>query len=208
MYGKTIFWTGIIGVLWFVITVVLGGLQFDGYSHIHQYISESYASGTRYGVYLRYVGYVPSGLLIAFFAFLAPKAVPGSRLTRMGFWSVAVFYGLGTIIVSIFPCDMGCNPELINPSISQLIHNLVAVLIYMTVPLSLVVIGIRSKDWPQGKTISLVTLLSGLLAACFVFVLFSDPKGNYVGLYQRIIEASILLWIVCFCLYIKKNQST
>ncbi|MGB5819033.1 MAG: DUF998 domain-containing protein [Saonia sp.] len=207
MTRTVVFWSGMLGVLLFIITAVLGGLQFEAYSHIHQFISESYATGTPYGPYLRYVGYVPSGIFLALFAFLAPKVVPRSKLTRIGFWGVGIFYGLGTIIVSVFPCDKGCNPDLIDPSISQLIHNLTAVLIYMVVPLCLIMIGIKAKEWPNGKIAALITLLSGLISACFVFVLFSDPKGNYIGLYQRIIESAILFWIVYCSFYMRKNQS-
>ena len=61
-------WAGISGVGLFVVTCVLGGWQFEEYSHISQYISETYAMGTPHGKLLRFLGFIPSGLLLATFA--------------------------------------------------------------------------------------------------------------------------------------------
>jgi hypothetical protein len=36
-------------------------------------------------------------------------------------------------------------------------------------------------------------------------ILQSDPHSDFAGLFQRIIEGSILSWIVLFCVYLKKT---
>ena len=65
--NKTItFWLGILGALFFITPSVLGGLQFENYSHISQFISESYAFGTPYGVYMRFFGFIPSSVVLKF----------------------------------------------------------------------------------------------------------------------------------------------
>lgn len=58
---------GIIGVFLFISTSILGGIFIEGYSHVSQFISESYATGTQYGDTLRFYGFLPSG--ICFFVF-------------------------------------------------------------------------------------------------------------------------------------------
>ena len=116
-YSLLIFWTGILGVVLFVGTTIWGGLQFTDYSHLHQFISESYASGTMHGESLRWYGFIPSGVLLAVFAFLYPKILPKSKLLLGAFFGLGIFYGLGTVVTSIFPCDMGC--DLKNPSVSH-----------------------------------------------------------------------------------------
>ena len=69
MKVKTVFWFGILGVIFFVFSIILAGYLLPNYSHISQLISESYATGTTYGVQLRYFGFLPSGIFIAIFAY-------------------------------------------------------------------------------------------------------------------------------------------
>jgi hypothetical protein len=201
---NTLFWLGILGVLFFTLTTLVGGFLFPNYSHIQQLISESYATGTSNGFQLRVFGYLPSGLFLALFSFLAIRVLPKSKLSTIGFLGLGLFYGITTIIVSIFPCDEGCNPEFINPSISQIIHTISGALTYLIVPTCLILIGIAAKRWKNGNTISKLSVFCGLLAIVFVMLLITNPSSNYSGLYQRIVEGSILFWIVNCALYIKR----
>lgn len=125
----------------FAVAAVVGGMLVPDYDPISQLISESYAVDTEYGIYLRFLAYFPSGLLIAWFCFSARKYFPRTRGLNAGFLGVGIFYGLATVMVALFPCDAGCNKELIDPSISQLIHSLVGLLTYLFVPICLMIIG-------------------------------------------------------------------
>lgn len=197
--------SGIIGVLLFVVTTIVAGILFPGYSHTSQLISESYAMGTAHGPYLRFLGYLPSGLCIAAFAYYAVKTLPKSALTRFGFAAIGIFYGLATVVVSIFPCDAGCDNNLVPPSISQLIHNLSGFLTYMIVPLSLILLGIAARRWPNGKTLSTLGIVCGITAMLFVGIFTANLHSGFAGLYQRIIEGSILLWVFACSLYFKRK---
>jgi hypothetical protein len=196
---------GIIGVLLFVGTTIIAGMFFPGYSHTAQFISESYAMGTAYGPQLRFLGYLPSGLCIAAFAYYAVKALPKSGLTTFGFAGIGIFYGLATVVVSIFPCDAGCDNGVVPPSLSQLIHNLSGFFTYMIVPLSLILLGVAARKWPNGKTISTLGIVCGITAMLFVAVLTPNLHSAFAGLYQRIIEGSILLWVLVFSLYLRRT---
>ena len=206
--NKTItFWLGILGALFFITPSVLGGLQFENYSHISQFISESYAFGTPYGIYMRFFGFIPSGILITVFSFSCWKLLPKSSVLKMGLFGFGVFYGIGTIMVGLFPCDEGCNKELINPSASQLIHNLFGGLTYLIVPACLILIGFSSRKWSGSTSFSTLSIICGTIALMFSMLLLSDPDGNYIGLFQRITEGSILFWLINFAFYIKNyNQ--
>lgn len=177
-------------------TTIVGGILFESYSHISQFISESYATGTPYGEKLRYFGFLPSGICFFLFGMLAPKHLPKSSNIKILFLVFAIFYGLGTIAVSIFPCDEGCNPELIDPSISQLIHNVVGGITYLMVPMSILLIGLKAKSWLKAKSYANTTLILGAIALLFTVVLFLNPKSAFIGLFQRIIETAILSWIL------------
>ena len=206
--NKTItFWLGILGAIFFIIPSALGGFQFENYSHISQFISESYAFDTPYGVYMRFLGYIPSGILITVFSISCWKLLPKSNVPKIGLFGFGVFYGIGTIIVGLFPCDEGCNKELINPSISQLIHNLFGGLTYLIVPACLILIGFSSRKWSGSTSFSTLSIICGTIALMFSMLLLSDPDGNYIGLFQRITEGSILFWLINFAFYIKNyNQ--
>ena len=208
MNGIKAFWFGILGVIFFVSATILGGFQFSYYSHISQLISESYATGTPYGLYLRFFGFIPSGISIAVFAFHAIKVLPKSKDTQIGFLGIGIFYGLATILVSLFPCDKGCDKELVDPSLSQLIHNLTGLLTYLIVPISLIILGIAARKWEKGKYVSFVGIICGLISILFVGILSSDLQSKFAGFYQRIIEGSVLIWIIVCSFYLrhfKKN---
>jgi hypothetical membrane protein len=196
---------GIIGVLLFIGTTIIAGMLFPGYSHTAQFISESYALGTAHGPMLRFLGYLPSGLCIAAFAYYALKAVPKSGLTRFGFAAIGIFYGLATVLVSIFPCDAGCDSGPVPPSVSQLIHNLSGFLTYMIVPLSLILLGVAARRWPKGKTLSTFGIVCGITAMLFVGILTANLHSGFAGFYQRIIEGSILLWVLACSVYLRRT---
>lgn len=206
MNKTTTFWFGIFGVILFIIPTVLGGFQFETYSHISQFISESYASGTPYGIYMRLLGFIPSGILIALFAFSASMLLPKPRLAKISLIGFGLFYGIGTIIVGVFPCDTGCNKEFINPSISQIIHNSSGALTYLFVPACVILIGIGSRKWNNGKSISILSIVCGAAALGSSLMLSNDPTGDYIGLFQRIIESFMLFWLINFAFYIKNYK--
>jgi hypothetical protein len=207
MSNRSLFIIGILGVSLFVIASVLGGFQFDDYDPIAQYISETMAVGTTHGEKLRFLGYIPSGILLTLFSFLAIKKFPKSTLIQIGFIGLAVFYGMATIVVGIFPCDQGCNKELINPSISQLIHNITGMLTYLFVPISIILISIGLIKTKHYLNLSKIGISCGLISIAFIWLMISQPLSNYVGLFQRIIESLFVIWIIGCAIVIKKGLS-
>jgi hypothetical protein len=204
MKAMLAFWFGLLGAGFFIVTTIVAGLLFPGYSHSTQLISESYALGTSYGPQLRYFGFIPSGIFIALFALLAGSTLPGSTLKHSGFLGIGIFYGLATILASVYPCDEGCESALANPSLSQLIHNLTGLLTYLVVPISIIFLGIAARKWEHGKTVSITGMLCGVTAVFFTLILSDDLQSGFAGLYQRIIEGSILAWIIVCSLYLRK----
>ena len=205
MNSKIIFLVGVIGVILFVSSSVIGGLLIENYSITRQYISETFAIDTEYGIVLRVFGHIPSGILFTIFSILGYKYFPSSNLTKIGFYGLGLFYGIGTIVVSIFPCDSGCNNEFIDPSISQVIHNLAALLIYTFVPISIIVTGIGLKKFSNYRSLSIIALVLGVLSILFVYLLISELNSEFEGLYQRVIESLILIWIIACALKIKRT---
>lgn len=206
MSNKLLFLIGILGVAFFGVASFLGGLQFDDYNPISQYISETTAVDTPYGKELRFFGYIPSGILLAIFAFVGVNKFPKSKLTKIGFYGLGIFYGIATIIVGIFPCDKGCNKELIDPSISQIIHNLTGMLTYIFVPISILIIGIGLQKSTEYGRLSKIGIICGLISIIFIGLLLSDPLTYYAGLFQRIIEGIFIIWIIACSISIKRGN--
>jgi hypothetical membrane protein len=204
MNNKLTFLIGILGVSLFVISSIVGGLLIENYNILSQYISETYAIDTKYGIILRTFGYIPSGLLITLFCFLGVRYFHPSKLIQIGFYGIGIFYGLATVTVGIFPCDSGCNKELIDPSSSQLIHNFVGLLTYLFVPVFMILIGLGLKK-SHNNTFSLQSIVCGVISILFVFILVSNSNSEYIGLYQRIIESVFVIWII-FCAILIKNK--
>lgn len=190
-------WSAILGASLFALTAIVSGFQFDDYSHLSQYISEAYASDAPFGPQLRWAGYIPSGILLALFGFTAGRASAG-RLTSVGLLGVGVFYGLGTVVVSLFPCDPGCNIELVDPSASQIVHSVATLFTYTFVPLSLLLTGLGLRLQSGRDRLANPSLLAAAVSALFVGLLLSNPTGDLVGLFQRVIEGTILSWIVIY----------
>tara|TARA_B100001059_G_scaffold223228_1_gene248002 strand:- start:412 stop:1098 length:687 start_codon:yes stop_codon:yes gene_type:complete len=202
---KKIYLIGISGIILFITSSFIGGFLIENYSISSQYISETYAIDTRYGILLRVFGYFPSGIFFTLFCFLGINYFPASKLIKIGFFGLGLLYGLGTILVTIFPCDSGCNPEYINPSISQIIHNIAALVIYAFVPVTIVITGIGFNKFSNYKSLSQIALVLGILIVFFVYLLFANLHSEYVGFYQRIIELFILGWILACALKLKKE---
>ena len=205
MNYKTVSNLGFIGISLLLFTIVFGGLLIENYDVKNQFISESYAVDTKYGFFLRLLGYIPSGIIITLFYFLGEKYSEPNLVVKIGLYGIGLFYGLGTTVTGIFPCDIGCNKELVNISSSQIIHNIAALLMYLFVPFFIILIGLairKTKIW-----FSLKSILLGLISSILVYLFGLNLLVEYAGLYQRAIEIIFALWTILYAYEIKKHNS-
>jgi hypothetical protein len=208
MVKSKAFWTGIIGVLLFVLTTIIGGFLHPNYSHTSQFISELYAVDAPNADSLRYIGYIPSGIFFFLFSIFAIVETPKSIQRAVGFLGIGFGYGLGTVVCGFFTCDAGCNPEFINPSLSQLIHNLMGFVTYCIVPVSILLIAMASRKWKNSTSFSNISFVLAIISFCFVVLLNTNLHSPYKGLIQRVIEGSILIWIALCSFYFIKNKES
>lgn len=204
---KTIFIYGILGSVFFVIASLLAGLIAENYDPVVQLISESMSEDRPYSKEIRYFGYIPSGILLMIFALAAPANMPQSKQIRLSFYGIALFYGFATILVGIFPCEAGCNKEMIDPGIAQVIHNLSGLFTYIGMPLCILLIGLGLKHANTRALLSRVSILLGISSAFFILILFASPISLYAGLIQRTIEAIFVLWIIGCAISIKNHEN-
>tara|TARA_B100001540_G_C15600803_1_gene548473 strand:- start:120 stop:743 length:624 start_codon:yes stop_codon:yes gene_type:complete len=206
MNNKFVSAFGFIGVSLLLFTFILGGLLIENYDITSQFISESYTVDTKYGLYLRVFGYIPSGIMISLFYFLGVKYLQPNILVKIGFYGIGIFYGLGTIITAIFPCDSGCNKEMLNPSFAQIIHNLSALIMYLFVPFFIISIGLAIKK--TRHLFSIQSIILGLFSLILIYLFGSNLTSEFIGLFQRAIEAIFILWTILCANEIKKTNNS
>jgi len=199
MYRFT-FLVAVIGVTLIILLTVLGGLAFPGYSHLSQFISELGARGAPTEMMIRFVGFLPAGLLLCLFAWLAHGALPGSALATFGLIGIGI-YALGYVAAAFFPCDFGCRPA--TPSVSQTIHNAVGLAGYLSAPIALLCLGVAARQWPGATYLAASGFLAAIVSTIGLVTL--SPKSPYVGLSQRLIELSVLSWVLLCAFYIQRR---
>lgn len=204
MSGKVALITGLLGVAWLVAMVVVGGASWEGYDHVAQYISELGADGAPYGWEVSWLGFLPIGILICAFAVFAWMAAPRSVLATLGFVGVFLF-SIGYVGSAFFPCDFGCRPD--NPSYSQVMHELVGLSGYLFAPLTLLLLGLAARKWLDAGWLSIFSFVVAVTAFVGLGGLM-DPTAPQVGLYQRVLEASMLGWVVACSLYLGLQKKT
>ncbi len=191
------FWSAIIGAGLLVLMTVAGAAAWPGYSHVSQYISELGATGAPHGRLVSLGGFLPIGVLLTTFAVLAALIPPRGVLKTVGCIGLFLF-ALGYLGAAVFPCDFGCRPE--TPSGSQMLHMAFGLAGYILAPLTLAVLAIASRKWPGAKGLFPLGLVCAVVAG-IAFFSMADP---FAGLFQRVLEGSVLLWIVAFAFTLRR----
>lgn len=204
MNGKLAMICAVLGAVWLAGMVVIAGAAWDGYDHVSQYISELGATGAPHGWQVSWLGFLPVGLLITAFAFFAWRAAPRSVLATLGFIGIFLF-AIGYTGSAFFPCDFGCRPE--EPSFSQVMHELIGLAGYMLAPVTMLLLALAAYRWPGAVWLALL----GFIAAPAAFVGLGgllDPNSPTLGLSQRVLEASVIGWVVACGLYLGAQSKT
>ncbi len=201
--GKLAMITGVLGAVWLLAMTVVGGATFSGYDHATQFISELGATGAPYGWEISWLGFLPVGLLTCAFSFFACRAAPRSTLSALGFIGVFLF-AIGYVGSAFFPCDFGCRPD--TPSFSQIMHELLGLAGYLFAPITMLLLALATRGWPGGKWLSVLGYIAAVGALAGLIQI--DPHFAYEGAAQRLLEASVVGWIVACSLYLGLQRKT
>lgn len=202
MKKRLAFITGVLGPLTVILLTVIGGANFPNYSHAAQFISELGANGAPNGRLISLAGFLPAGVLIIAFAFFAWRSLPRSLATTFGLLGLVLF-ALGYLVAAFFPCEGDCRST--EPTLSQAIHNLFGLVGYLAAPLSLFLLGWHARRWTKATHLAVLGFIGSGLA--LLGLLFLSPDFRYVGVAQRILEGSVLGWIMACALYLGPLRS-
>lgn len=131
MLARLVFPFAALSAVFVLLLTVLGGANFPNYSHASQFISELGATGAPHEMLIRFTGFLPAGVFLWLFSLGAFLLLPRSRLTTFGLIGIFLYAG-GYVVAAFFPCDLGCRP--VQPSTSQVIHNLFGLIGYVAAP--------------------------------------------------------------------------
>lgn len=184
-----------------LLLTVIGGANFPNYNHASQFISELGANSAPHGRLISLAGFLPAGVLIIAFAFFAWRSLPRSGVTTFGMFGLVLF-ALGYLVAAFFPCEGDCRST--EPTLPQAIHNLFGLAGYLFAPLSLFALGWHARRWPRARHLCVLGFIGSGLA--LLGLLFLSPDFKYVGIAQRILEGSVLTWIIAGALYLAPRR--
>ena len=182
---------GIIGPVWFTtVTLICASLR-PHYNQLSQFISELGATGTGNANIMNWIGFIPSGLMIAVFGISLIMLLPKSLIASIGSNLIIVF-GLGMVMAGNFSCDIGCPRE---GSLENLIHDKISGSIFLLVVIGILLLGISFRNYPRMRSFWIYSVISGLLAIGFLMSLITSIESYTTsGLWQRLFLGTIYLW--------------
>jgi hypothetical membrane protein len=183
-------------VLWAAVIIIAGELR-PGFDHVGQYISELGERGSSTGIFMRYGGFVATGLLhvgfaAAFYATVA-RITGRPRLTLLVALLIAL-NGLGRIGAGIFACEPGCAaPEVLG----QRLHGLSATMAFLAIAAAALFGAILFRRDRRLKPLSAYSLITGVAGLLFLALMSaSEAKHVYTGLYERLASGVLTLWVL------------
>ena len=183
---------GTIGPLLFAVVVSLLALLRPGYSQISDFISELGATDTANAALMNYVGFIPTGFLLAAFGIALAKFLPRDRWFMATALLITLF-GCGIAIAGLFSCDVGCPQA--SGSLENRIHDTIAPPTFLCGIIGIGLFGVRIRRYPAWQHLGLYSLLSSLVAlGCFIALVNSLDARQFTGLWQRLMLFTLFLW--------------
>jgi hypothetical membrane protein len=185
---------GVVGPLLFTLTTVICASLRPDYSHISQFISELGATGSPNAYLMNFAGFIPAGLMIALLGLSLILKLPKKFLTLTGSVFITAF-GICMIVVGIFSNDFPELPEEAG-SLSNRIHDQVSLLMFLSVIIGILMLGISFRKLPSWRSIWIYSVLSSLISLGLLIALINSiPSLKYTGMWQRLFLLSIFLWM-------------
>ncbi len=181
---------GVIGPILFVVLIIVGGVLYEGYSHVSQKISELGGEGAEYAL-LQNLNFILFGVLVIGFSWALARWFGPSYLGP----ALIALFGLSSSIANgLLPCDLGCSGE----TTVGLLHNITGMTGFLAAILGMFVLAKRwqrDSRWQShvGFTRRAAFVAIGGLV-WFVATQALDAQST-AGLAQRVFAGALLLWI-------------
>jgi len=182
-------------ILWAAVIVIAGELR-PGFDHVSQYISELGERGSSTEIFMRYGGFVMTGLMHIGYA-AAFHAIVG-RVSNRRYLTLLVavliaFDGIGRIGAGLFACEPGCAaPEML----AQRLHSLSATIAFLSIAAAALLGAMLFRRDMRLRPLSAYSLASGCIGLMFLALMSaSEATHAYTGLYERLASGVLTLWV-------------
>jgi hypothetical membrane protein len=180
---------GVLGPILFAALVIVGGLAYDGYSHVSQKISELGGEGAENAV-LQNLNFAVLGILILGFSWALARVFGPSYIGA----ALIGYFGLVAVAHAWIPCDVGCKGE----TTIGLLHNITGLSGFIAAIVGMFLLARRWRDEPTwyshaGFTRGAAAVALGGLV-WFVITQAADIQ-SLAGIAQRIFAGALLTWI-------------
>ncbi len=181
---------GVIGPILFAVLVIVGGVVYDGYSHVAQKISELGGEGAEYAL-LQNLNFLMMGVLVLGFAWALARILGPSYLgpALIGFFGVS-----SSIANGLLPCDVGCQGE----TTIGLLHNITGLAGFLAAIVGMFVLARRWRDdpiWQSHVRLTRGAAFSAVGGLAWFVVTQALDAQSFAGIAQRIFAGALLLWI-------------
>jgi hypothetical protein len=193
---------GFLTIFFFISSVIIGGLLNHDFDHYTRIISDVYSPDSTYGNYIAWFGFIPTGISVILFAYFT-RLQTENLWFRTGMVLFGYAYGLGTIITALFPCTEGCVLMLLEPTPSQIIHQISRFLMYTLTSCAMLFFAVGCYEYEE-RFLQQKSIVLGVLTAIFSAYFLFKEELNWIGLFQRIIEILIMLWVAFISIHYYK----
>jgi len=184
---------GLVAPLLWLAVIVIGGELRLGFDHVGQYISELGERGSGTEIFMRYAGFVATGLMhIGFAAAFYATVVRVSDRPRLTLL-VAMLIAANGIGAGFYPCEPGCAaPEVL----SQRLHSLSATIAFLAIAGAALLGALLFRRVKELRPLSTYSLASGCAGLVFLVLMSaSEATHVYTGLYERLASGVLTLWV-------------
>jgi hypothetical protein len=180
---------GVMAPVVYTAATIAASLQYPGYDHFKNFISELGATGAHGAGIMNYAGFLPYGVLMVAFAVAVNRGIRAD----VGGWlgpTVLGVYGLAYVGLAMAPCDPGCQAA--TPSLHHRIHFLLSDLILLTAVLGPFTLYPRMARDPAWRSLAAATLV---LPGAAWLILEVSGVGMSGALRQRLWLLLLFVWI-------------
>lgn len=187
---------GLLAPLLWAASIGIAGELRPGFDHLSQYISELGERGSSTGIFMRYAGFVATGVLHLGYAAAFHAALIHVSAQRRLTLLVALLIGLnglGRIGAGMFACEPGCAaPEVL----SQHLHSLAASIAFLALALAAILASRLFRTDERLRDLTAYSFATGAAGLFFLWLMSAGAAaGPYPGLYERLASGVLTLWI-------------
>lgn len=201
-YWQVLALSGAASAAVYMVHVIMGGLLWDGYSHVRQTISELTGNGAPDAEMLRAftIGYGILAVIFSVVVYVLFRKYQVHKIAQFGAVLLLVMHTASLIGYSLFPLEQG--GEVL--TFGNFMHLATTAIVVIATVGALFAIGYGLWLTKNFRGIGLYTLLSAIVIvlAGVATPIVLNNELPYAGLVERVIIFTLQLWVLVLSLYL------